>query len=143
MHVTLMLAATIALTAPTVHAAAPVFLVDDHSTSAVMDKATALSVWNEHLPPKVVLRLDKLYKTSRWGFLSQVEGGFTDSKTCVVTARAAFVPLSRGRIIFAPDKMATTFDAQPGITGQQCRELAKAKLNESVASVVTSLVAPK
>jgi hypothetical protein len=143
MHKKLMLAATIAVAAPLAQAAAPVFLVEDHSVAAVMDKATALSVWKENLPDKMTMRLGKIYKTSRWGFLSQVEGGFTDNKTCVVTARAAFVPLSRGRILFAPDKMATTFDAQPGLTGQQCKDLAKAKLGESVKSVVTSLAAPK
>lgn len=143
MHAKLMLAATIAAAAPMSQAATPVFQVEDHSTSAVMDKATALSVWKDNLPDKLTLRLGKLYKTSRWGFLSQVEGGFTENKTCVVTARAAFVPLTRGRVIFAPDKMATTFDAQPGLTGEQCKALGKAKLDESVKVVLSSLLAPK
>jgi hypothetical protein len=39
-----------------------------------------------------------------------------------------------------PEKIATAFDAQPGATPEQCKDLAKAKLKQAVESVVSSLV---
>ena len=123
--------------------AAPVeFMTMDQSAAALMDKATAAAIWKSQLPDKLTLRLAKLYKVSRWGFLSQVEGGFTESKICVVTARAALVPRrTLGGLTFKPEKMATTFDALPNATGEQCKALARTKLTQAVTSVIGSMAA--
>jgi len=122
-------------------AATPVYLVMDHSTEAVMDKAGALAVWREQHDDKRLKRLAKLYPVAKWGFLSQVEGGFTADKACVITARAMLVPRSGKRLLFVPTKTATAFDHQPGATVEQCRALARAKLGEAIVAVDSSLIA--
>ncbi len=134
--VSLLSLATAAMAAP------PVFTTVDRSSPAVMDAATAKAVWQETLSDaNFTKRLAKLKAPSKWAFLSQVEGGFTESKTCVVTARAALVPRAGKNVVFAPDKMATAFDAQPNATQDQCKALAKAKLGEAVKAVASSLIA--
>ena len=115
------------------HAATPVYLTVDHSTEAVLDNASAQAIWKESLSDKLT-KLAKLYPTKRWGFVSEVEGGFTASKTCVITARAK-------TMLFKPNKTATTFDAVPGATKEQCTDLAKTKLKEAVQGVLSSLIA--
>ncbi len=117
------------------------YMTLDHSSQAVMDKATAQAVWREQLPAKLTKRLFKLYPSNRWGFVSQVEGGFNADKVCVVTARAMLLPRAGKSLSFRPDKTATAFDARPGITQEQCKELAKAKLGEAIEAVLSSLVA--
>jgi hypothetical protein len=128
---------TLALSA---HAAAPVYMTVDHSTDGLIDKAAAQGVWSESLAGKTP-RLDRLYPVRRWGFLSQVEGGFNQGKTCVITARAMMLPLSAtGRsLVFKPNKTATAFDALANATREQCNDLAKAKLKEAVQGVLSSL----
>ncbi len=139
-----LLASSMTLGAGVAQAAAPVYTTMDRSTEALIDKATAQAVWKEQLTAKVTPRLHKLYPTGKWGFLAQVEGGFTESKICVVTARAALVPRrTMGGLTFKPEKMATTFDAIPGATNEQCKALAKAKMTEAVKSVIDSLAAAK
>ncbi|HEV8691525.1 MAG TPA: hypothetical protein VGQ91_14590, partial [Ideonella sp.] len=68
------------------HAADPVYITLDHSSDGVMDKATAQAIWKEALTGKTA-KLNKLYPVKRWGFVSEVEGGFNQAKTCVITAR--------------------------------------------------------
>jgi hypothetical protein len=103
-----------------------------------MDAATAKAMWKKQLP---TARLAKLYPPKKWGFASEVEGGFNAANTCVVTARAMLMPL-RGKVLsFAPEKTATTFEALPNATRDQCRELARKKLEEAIQAVVSSLVA--
>ncbi len=121
----------------------PIFLVQDRSTESLMPPGAADAVWRAQIQKSGANRLAKLYAPARWGFLSQVEGGFNEAKTCVVTARAALLPRSGKSLLFTPEKMATTFDAQPGATQEQCQALARAKLDEAVGAVMGSLVAPR
>ena len=93
---TLLLAAT----AGAAFAAPAAYLTIDHSSQAVMDKATAQAIWKEHLPDNFTRRLFKLYPSGKYGFFSQVEGGFTESKLCVVTARAMMLPRA-GKVLQA------------------------------------------
>ena len=53
----------------------------DKSASFLVDEATTEKLWADNLPAKV----KKLYPASRWRFVSDVGGGFTESRTCVVT----------------------------------------------------------
>lgn len=134
-------AAPLLALAATAHAADPVYMTLDHSTEGLIDKAAAKAVWDEQLGGKMP-RLNRLYPVRRWGFLSQVEGGFNQSKTCVVTARAMMLPLTAtGRsLVFKPSKTATAFDAVPNATREQCNDLAKTKLKEAVQGVLSSLM---
>jgi hypothetical protein len=134
-------AAPLLALAATAHAADPVYTTLDHSTDGLIDKAAAQAVWNEQLSGKVP-RLNRLYPTRRWGFLSQVEGGFTSGKSCVITARVMMLPLTAtGRsLVFKPNKTATAFDTLPNATREQCSDLAKTKLKEAVQGVLSSLL---
>jgi hypothetical protein len=136
-----LIAAPLMALAATAHAADPVYITLDHSTEGVMDNAVAQAVWKDALAAKLA-KLAKLYPAKRWGFVSEVEGGFTQSKTCVITARAMMMPVTvSGRsLLFKPNKTATAFDALPGATAEQCKDLAKAKLREAADSVLSSLV---
>ncbi|HJV68627.1 hypothetical protein [Ideonella sp.] len=130
----------LALAAHAAHAADPVYITLDHSSDGVIDKASAQAVWNELLAGKVV-KLNKLYPTKRWGFVSEVEGGFNQGKTCVVTARAMMMPVTVGKsLVFKPNRTATAFDALPNATREQCQDLAKAKLKEAASGVLSGLM---
>jgi hypothetical protein len=134
-------AAPLIALAATAHAADPVYTTLDHSTDGLIDKAAAQAVWVEQLSGKVP-RLNRLYPTRRWGFLSQVEGGFTAGKACVITARAMMLPLSatgRSRVL-KPTKTPTPVDTEPNAPREQCNDLAKAKLKEAVQGVLSSLL---
>ncbi|WP_374566570.1 hypothetical protein [Ideonella sp.] len=121
------------------HAADPVYITLDHSTDTVLDKATAQAVWAEGLAGKTE-KLNKLYPTKRWGFVSEVEGGFNQAKTCVVTARVMMLPVTVAKsLVFKPNKTATAFDALPNATREQCQDLAKTKLKEAIQGVLSSL----
>jgi len=119
-------------------AAPPKPLFVDHSTVSVMDEASAQALWAANVPAKVW----KIYPVKKWGFLSQVEGGFTQGKACVITARAMMLPIgvSGKTLVFKPENTATAFDSLPGATQEKCRELAKAKLQEAIQAVVSDLV---
>ena len=120
-------------------AADPVYLTLDHSTDGLIDKAGADAIWAESLAGKTA-KLNKLYPVKKWGFVSQVEGGFTQSKACVVTARVMMMPVTMGKsLLFKPSKTATAFDTLPGATREQCQDAAKAKLKESIQAVLSSL----
>ncbi len=113
----------------------PVLL--DFSMERIIDHASAKAILTEGIPARVW----KLYPASKWGFATQVEGGVTEGKICVITARAMMVPLSAsGKLLLRPEQMATAFDAIPNATAEQCRQLAKDKLKEAVQGVVASLV---
>ena len=85
----------------------PAFLLQDKSSELLMPAATADTVWRAQIQKAGAQRLAKLYPPQRWGFLSQVEGGFNEGKVCVVTARAALLPRSGKSLQFVPRKMAT------------------------------------
>ena len=118
-------------------AAGPKLVFIDLSTEQLMDHATAKAILAEAIPARVW----KIYPASKWGFASQVEGGFTQAKVCVVTARAMLAPLTLTKaMLLRPEKQATAFDALPNATAEQCRQLAKDKLREAIHGVVSSLV---
>ena len=110
----------------------------DHSSAALIDADSARGVLAAGIPA----RAWKLYPPNRWGYVSQVEGGFTASGSCVVTARVMQMPLTPTlkAMLFRPAKTATAFDAQAGISQEQCKQLAKTKLQEALSGVVSSLV---
>jgi hypothetical protein len=137
----LVFATLIGASAPSL--AAPVaYLTVEHSSAALGDAAAFHTVWQEQLDERFTQRLARLNPPQKWAFISQVEGGFNSAKICVVTAHVAFAPRSGKTVLFAPAKMATTFDALPGATESQCAELAKTKLREAITAVKSSLIAP-
>jgi hypothetical protein len=116
-------------------AAPPVYLALDHSSAALIDKPAALALWKAGVPAKMF----KLYPAAKWGFVSEVEGGFDDAKVCVVTARAMMLPRSGKALVFQPAKTATAFGSQAGATEAQCQGLAKAKLGEAIEALRSAL----
>jgi len=135
-----LLAAAVLLSSSAVFAKPPQYLIIDHSTEAVMDKASALATWKTQMDQKRVDRIAKLYPAGKWGFVSQVEGGFTPDKACVITARAMLVPrIVNSRLVFKPEKSATTFGTVANATLEQCKALATDKLKEAITAVDSSL----
>ena len=118
--------------------APPQFVTIDNSSGPLMDSATAKAMWKEILP---TARLARLYPPRKWGFASEVEGGFNAVKTCIVTARAMLLPVRGKGLLLVPEKMATAYDALPNATNEQCKALAKVKLKEAMQAVVAGLVA--
>ena len=110
----------------------------DHSNVTLIDGKMALDMLGKSIPARVW----KIYPVNRWGFVSQVEGGFTPSGICVITARVMMMELTptRKQMEFRPHQTATAFDALPGATREQCRNAARGKLQEAIDSVVSSLV---
>ena len=47
----------------------------DHSTSALIDSDTARSLLAEGIPARVW----KVYPANKWGYVTEVEGGFTSA----------------------------------------------------------------
>lgn len=123
-------------------AATPKPMSLDDSANFLIDAATAEQIWKENTPARVV----KLYPTRKFRFVSEVTGGFTDGKTCVVTARAmllpvVLLPIQGTKVVYAPIKSATAFDAAPNLSREQCQALARTKLKEAVQSVAATLAA--
>jgi hypothetical protein len=109
----------------------------DLSSESLIDGAGARAVVGDAIPAAVW----KLYPPGKWGFVSQVEGGFTADKICVVTARVMLAPLTvTNGVIMRPAQRATAFDAKPNATQEECRAIARAKLKEAADSVVSSLI---
>ena len=130
------------LLATSAFAAPPKPMSTDHSDNFLMDAAAAEKIWKDNTPARIA----KLYPTRKFRFVSEVSGGFTDGKTCVVTARAMLLPVvtlpvQGSKVVYAPIKSATAFDAVPSLSREQCQEVARAKLKEAVQSVAASLVA--
>ena len=131
-----LLAALLAIASGTAFAAPPVYLTLDNSSAQLMDAATAAAMWKQNLPAKMF----KLYPEKKWGFVSEVEGGFDDARVCVVTARAMMLPRSGKALLYHPAKTATAFGTQANASAEQCRALARAKLGDAMVAVSTSLV---
>lgn len=137
------LAAALLVTASAAFAAPAQYLAIDHSAEALIDKDAAIAIWKAQVDDRQRARLQTVYPVSKWGFISQVSGGFTPEKACVVTARALMVPRIAGsRLEFKPHKTATAFATQAGATREQCRDLAAAKLTEAIAALASSLITP-
>jgi hypothetical protein len=126
------------LAVPVAAAPPPKAVLVDHSMAALIDSKAAVAMLGESIPARVW----KLYPANKWGYVTQVEGGFTASGTCVVTARTMIMALTPTLkvMMFRPYKTATAFDAAPGLSKDACRDLAKQKLQESINGVVSSLV---
>jgi hypothetical protein len=85
-------------------------------------------------------RLAKLYPAGKWGFISQVDGGFTPDTGCVIKARAMLVQrIVANRLVFKPEKSATTYGSVANATVDQCKALAGDELKEAIAVVDSSL----
>ena len=136
-HALALSAAFIAL-AGSAHAETFKTMFVDHSSPALIDAASAKAILAEGFSAKVL----KAYPANKWGFVSQVEGGLNSAGTCVVTARVMMMQLTTTLkvMLFRPEKTATTFDAQANSNAEQCKQLAKSKLQEAVQSVASSLV---
>jgi hypothetical protein len=136
---------TLAMTAPALAAnppKAPKRMSTDASADFLIDAAAAEQIWKENMPARVL----KLYPVKKYRYASEVSGGFTENKTCVITARAMLLPvvhlpLQGPKAVYAPIKAATAFDAVPSLSQAQCQDLAKAKLKEAVQSVASALAA--
>ncbi len=120
------------------HRTAPKTNLMDHSTSTLIETSAAKALMAEIIPARVW----KLYPARKYTFLSQVEGGLTANKTCVVSARVMLLPLTAtvGAVLMRPQKTATAFDAQPDSSTEQCRSLARDKLKEATTAVISALV---
>jgi hypothetical protein len=130
--------AALALALPALAAPPKKAVLLDFSSAALIDGEAAKAVLAEGIPAKVW----KVYPVTKWGFVSQVEGGITAAGVCVITARVMMVPLTQTlkAVLFRPEKIATAFDAASGASAEQCKALAKSKLGEATQSVVSSLV---
>jgi len=136
-------AALLAVSSAAFAAPAEYLLVDDSSRDLI-DTASAVAAWKAQVDGKIRMRLQRLYPVSKWGFVSQVQGGFTRDGACVVTARAVIVPRVLGsRLVFKPQRSATAFGTQAGATREQCRELAAAKLKDAILGIRSALIADR
>jgi hypothetical protein len=138
-------AATLAITltlATSAMAATPKPMSSDQSSNFLIDAPTAEKLWKDNTSARV----KKLYPTRKFRFVSEVTGGFNEAKTCVVTARAMLLPvvvlpIQGSKIVYAPVKAATAFDAAPNLSREQCQSLARDKLKEAIQSVDSALAA--
>lgn len=139
MKTALILAALLGLAAaPAAWSAPAAYFLVDHSTSTLIDPAGARAVLKERLQPDA---LKRLYPLRKWGFVSEVEGGFDNAKVCIITARTMLLPrTTTGALVFKPEKTATTFGMQANATNDQCKALAKAKLVESAEALRFGMV---
>jgi hypothetical protein len=115
-------------------AAAPAFQIKDNSPANLMPAGSAQRIWTENLPAKLALQ----FPVKRFGYISEVNGGFDASKHCIVVARAMMVPMSGKKFIYEPKKTSVTFATQADATVEQCSALAKSKLTEAVQSVAAN-----
>lgn len=134
--------AVILMSATGAFAAPPKPMSSDQSGSFLIDNATSARLWKENTPARVA----KLYKPKKFRFVSEITGGFNDAKTCVVSARAmllpvVFLPIQGTKVIYAPIKSASAFDAAPSLSREQCQELAQTKLKEAIQSLTSALAA--
>lgn len=123
-------------------AAPPVPKRAEPAANFLVDAATEAQVWKETTPAAV----SRLYPARKFRFVSEISGGFTDAKACVVTVRAMLLPVIllpvQGRkVVYAPVRSAVTFDSAPNLDRMQCQALAKEKLKEAVQSLSSSLAA--
>lgn len=119
----------------------PQYLFVDDSSSILIDHASAVKIWQGQVDDKMRMRLQKLYPVSKWGFVSQVQGGFTTDGVCVITARAVLVPRVLGsRLVFKPERSATAFASKPSATQAECRSIAADKLKDAIVAVRTALI---
>jgi hypothetical protein len=134
--------AVILMLASSAFAATPKPMSVDKSGTFLIDPATSAQVWKDNMPARVM----KLYPSKKFRFVSEVTGGFNESKTCVVSARAmllptVFLPMQGTQVVYSPIKSSTAFDAVPGLDSEKCQELARGKLKEAIQSLTSALAA--
>lgn len=127
---------SIAIAAHAAHAAPVAYLTIDHSSNSMVQPKAVAELWKGSLPAK----LTKLYPVAKWGFSTQVEGGFDDAKVCVITARAMLLPRRGQSLLLEPAKTVTAFGSRAGATQQECKALADAKLRESIEAMRAALL---
>jgi hypothetical protein len=66
----------------------PAYLFVNNSSATLVDDASVKALFQEMVSP----RLGKLYPAGVWGFATQVHGGFTEDKTCVIAASTMLLP---------------------------------------------------
>ena len=130
----------LALQSAALAAPAEYIFIDDSST-ILIDTASAVKIWKAQVNDASRMRLQKLYPVGKWGFVSQVQGGFTTDGHCVVTARAVLVPRVLGsRLVFKPQRSATAFATKPAATREECRDIAAAKLKEAIVAIRSTIL---
>jgi hypothetical protein len=134
--------AVTAMLATGAFAATPKPMSADGSASFLIDEATSAQIWKANTPANVA----KLYPSKKFRFVSEVGGGFNEARMCIVSARAmllpvVLLPIQGTKVVYAPIKSATTYDAAPNLSMAQCQELAKTKLKEAIQSVTSALAA--
>jgi hypothetical protein len=130
----------LALASSAFAAPAEYLFVDDSST-ILIDTASAVKIWKAQVDDSHRMRLQKLYPVGKWGFVSQVQGGFTTDGHCVVTARAVLVPRVLGsRLVFKPQRSATAFATKPGATRDECKAIAADKLKEAIVAIRSTIL---
>jgi len=126
------------LAAGTAAAADPKTNLVDFSNDALIDEAGAKAILAANTPAKMWV----VYPASKYALVSQVEGGLTPNKTCVVTARVMLLTVTPAMkaVLLRPQKTATTFDSVSSSSTDGCRAVAKEKLKEATIAVVSALV---
>lgn len=114
----------------------------ERNEGGLVSSGAAEQIWKDNLPARVA----RLYPARKFRYASEVSGGFTEARTCVVSARAMILPVVHlpvqgAKAIYAPLTSATAFDAVADLTQAQCQDLAKAKLKQAVQSVASALAA--
>lgn len=132
------LALTLGLAAAPAAAAPKKFIIKDQSSAILIDTKVAHDILEAAVPGD---RMHKVYNNLRWGFASQVEGGLTQTGTCVITARVMLLPATVGKsLLFNPSKKVTVFDAVPNSSREKCAEQAAVKLKEAADAMVHGLL---
>jgi hypothetical protein len=110
----------------------------DFSNDGLIDDATAKGILAANTPAKMW----KVYPANKYALVSQVEGGLTAAKTCVVTARVMLLTVTPAMkaVLFRPQKTATAYDAAVNSNTEACKAVAKDKLKEATVAVVSALV---
>jgi hypothetical protein len=113
------------------------YVTNDNSNELLLSKDAAKTIWAEPVPAKVA----KAYSPKKFGFSTEVDGGFTAAKICVVTARVSLLPLAvNGKTMqYKPVKVTSTFDASTTATKEQCATLANDKLKEAIHAMMVAL----
>ena len=112
----------------------------DHSNSLLISEDDAKRVLTDNIPARVW----RIHNPGRYVFVSQVEGGVNPQRMCVVTARVMVLPLTVTLDVpmWRPLRKltATSYDARPDSSSEQCREVAREKLKEATLAIVSNIV---
>jgi hypothetical protein len=100
----------------------------------------ACRITTDNIPARVW----RIHSPGSYAFLSQVEGGLTSQRTCVITARVVVLPLTGTLNVPmwrpVPKMTATAFDSQANSSTEQCQGVAREKLREATLAIVSGIV---